>query len=275
MCLLTFFPAGVMPDTTALRYGTLVNQDGHGFAIVTDNRIIVKHGMDAESMIETFAQQRDRHPDGPALFHSRLGTHGANHLDNCHPFPVGGDSRTVLAHNGILPQAVQPSKQDPRSDTRIAAEDFLPAFGLLRRRRTRRQLERWMTSYNKMVILTVDRRFDQQAYILNESSGIWDGGIWYSNDGYLPPRYKLTRMYPMWATDISEPTNDGLTDTYSRCANCSALVDDDACAVCRCCPFGRELARHCLCYQSAFLDHDSVDELLRVSCRPAPSTSRR
>ena len=177
MCLLTFYPATVMPDTTALFNGTFCNADGHGFAIVAGGRLIVERGMDAQAMIEAFETARHRYPDGPALFHSRYATHGHTGLDNCHPFAVGGDARTVLAHNGVLPTVVRPVKGDPRSDTRIAAEEFLPAFGSLRTRRNRRRFERWMTPDNKMVVLTVDRRFTQRAYLFNEASGIWDGGI--------------------------------------------------------------------------------------------------
>src|SRR4051812_17252054 len=195
MCLLTFFPAGVLPDTDALLNGAIVNNDGHGYGIVADGRLIVGRGMDADAVIAAFAAARAEHRDGPALFHSRFGTHGKPCVDNCHPFPVGGDARTVIAHNGVLPAAVQPSKGDARSDTRIAAEDFIPALGSLRARRIRLRLQRWMTPHNKIVILTVDRRFKQRSYILNENCGIWDGGIWYSNDGYRP----LPRTH--WAFD--------------------------------------------------------------------------
>jgi hypothetical protein len=70
MCLLTFLPAAVMPDTDALLNGAEVNDDGHGFAIVTGDQILVRHGMAAEPMIEEFDAARRAHPHGPALFHS-------------------------------------------------------------------------------------------------------------------------------------------------------------------------------------------------------------
>ena len=108
MCLLTFLPPDVQPDLSALINGAAVNDDGHGFAVVTHGRLLVQHGMHAEAMIAAFAAARRAHPQGPALFHSRLGTHGARTVANCHPFPVGGDDRTVIAHNGVLPAAVQP-----------------------------------------------------------------------------------------------------------------------------------------------------------------------
>jgi glutamine amidotransferase len=106
MCLLTYLPAGVQPDTDALLTGALVNADGHGFAIVAGrrlDRLIVQRGLDGEAVIDAFIAARLQHPQGPALFHSRLATHGDTTLDNCHPFTLGGDTRTVLAHNGVLP----------------------------------------------------------------------------------------------------------------------------------------------------------------------------
>ena len=254
MCLLTFLPPGVLPDITALWHGTQINTDGHGFALVDGDHLMVRRGMHAEQMLEDFAVARHRHPDGPALFHSRLGTHGGCGVDNCHPFPVGGDPRTVLAHNGILPATVRPGKGDRRSDTRIAAEDFLPAFGPLRLRRTRLRLERWMTPHNKMVILTVDRRFKQRSYILNERCGSWDDGIWYSNDGYLPlppQRWSHTRPSPCDTRSLLPPRR-----MPSRCECCGFILDprDEACPDCGWCLDCGEMPADCWCYQPAALD---------------------
>ncbi|MFB7720175.1 class II glutamine amidotransferase [Nocardia sp. NPDC056100] len=187
MCLLTFLPSGVAPDLGALRNGARVNRDGHGFAVVTKSAILVGRGMDAGVVLDNFAAVRARHRSGPALFHSRYGTHGTVSIDNCHPFRLGGDRRTVLAHNGVLPRRVQPAPYNPRSDTRIAAETYLPRmpFGSFDTPRGRRDLEAWLGA-SKMVVLTIDPSFEQNAYVFNESAGIWDDGIWYSNRGYRP-----------------------------------------------------------------------------------------
>ena len=259
MCLLTFLPAGVLPDVAALWHGTQLNGDGHGFAIVDGDRLVVRRGMDAEQVLEEFVVARHRHPDGPALFHSRLGTHGRHGVDNCHPFPVGGDQRTVLAHNGILPATVRPARGDARSDTRIAAEDFLPAFGPLRLRRTRLQLERWMTRHNKMVILTVDRRFKHRSYILNEKSGVWDGGIWYSNDGYLEPPPRWSHASPCDTAPDRRPAPAG------RCERCGFVLDPvaDACPDCGWCLDCGRTPPDCWCYAPAALDSWSAWSPLR------------
>ena len=259
MCLLTFLPAGVQPDTVALSLGAMANGDGHGFAIITRARtsraagtdasagILIAHGLDGEELIEQFALLRAQNPDGPALFHSRFATHGDTSIENCHPFRVGGDQRTVLAHNGVLPQVVQPGRGEVRSDTRITAEDFLPRFGHLATRARRRRFEKWMTARNKIVILSVDPRFRQQAYILNERAGIWQDRIWYSNDDFryrpLLEKGSLLGEPVSWArwTSSREP---GL------CGSCGQVMypGERECLECGWCLDCHQQAENCLCY---------------------------
>ncbi|WP_328439655.1 hypothetical protein [Nocardia puris] len=203
MCLLTYFAPGALPDTTALRWGAWRNPHGHGYGIVTGGELLVGHGMDGREVVAEFAALRAAHPDGPALFHSRYATKGTIGLPNCHPFPLGTDGRTVVAHNGTLPKRVHPGAYDERSDTRIAAEDYLPhePFGSLDTRRGRRGLESWLGS-SKLVLLTVNPAYASNAYILNEDLGVWDveRGIWYSNHTYratplLAGRWLLRCLY--------------------------------------------------------------------------------
>jgi glutamine amidotransferase len=187
MCLLTFFPEDIQPLTRELYQGAIVNDDGHGWAIVDGDQIHSGRYMNAHQAIETFEAARRLHPGGPALFHSRWGTHGVTDVTNVHPFPVDRDPRTLIAHNGVLPRDVHPRKGDPRSDTRILADSIGGRFGSLRRRLVRIRLQKWMNTGNKIVVLTVNPRYRANHFILNEDQGIWTkDGIWYSNDGYLP-----------------------------------------------------------------------------------------
>lgn len=229
MCLLTFLPAGVRPDLQALANGAVLNDDGHGFAIVTTTGLLVRRGMNADRLIDEFAAARTRHPDGDALFHSRLATAGRIDVANCHPYAVGGDQRTVLAHNGILPIRVR--RRDPRSDTKLAAEELIPSLGSLRHRRTRRRLQQWMGPANKIVILTVDRRFRHTSYLLNEHAGEWANGIWYSNRDYLPSPDPLIGRWP-----VCRACGGPLADRDEQCAWCGA-----------CCDCGMPLG-YCLCH---------------------------
>lgn len=191
MCLLSVYSPGALVNVDHLQAGADNNPDGYGFAIIAGDRIETGHGMDSYAVIDAFDRVRLAHPDSWALFHSRFTTDGLTSEDNCHPFIVGGDERTILAHNGVLPQDARPGKRDPRSDTRILAEDLIPGgrFGNIHRSRGRRRLSKWMhkDGYpNKIAILTVDPAFQENAYILGESLGHWESGVWHSNTDYIP-----------------------------------------------------------------------------------------
>jgi len=263
MCLLTYLPAGVQPDTEALRNGTLVNEDGFGYAIVADGRIIIGKSLDPDKTIDRFAELRKANPDGPALFHSRMSTHGIVDKDNCHPFIVGGDRRTVFGHNGIFPAKAQPAKNDIRSDTRIVAEDLIPRgmWGGMQQSKSRRRLERWMGPFNKAVILTVNRRYREQAYILNEDAGIWDKGSWYSNSGFKPP-WKPSKDDGYWTKDPETGTWGFTSRNWNYGGHdCPVCFTDDAvdpvtniCGFCHCCIDCCETDVDCQCYIPAALD---------------------
>ncbi|WP_067474242.1 class II glutamine amidotransferase [Nocardia amamiensis] len=188
MCLLTYLPAGIAPNPVALAHGAAANPHGHGFAIIAGRRILVARGMNPTRVIAEFTKLRAQHPHGAALFHSRYATHGTIGLRNCHPFRLGKDPRTVLAHNGTLPKRVHPGPYDPRSDTRIAAEEYLPKqpFGSIDTHPGARGLASWLGS-SKLVILTVDPAYDRHAYLFGEPAGQWVEEVWYSNTSYLPP----------------------------------------------------------------------------------------
>lgn len=235
MCMLTFLPEEVMPDEDALANGAAINSDGHGFAIVTGQRLLVERDMTAEKLIERFTVARHAYPEGPALFHSRMATAGDITVANCHPYRVGADTGTVLAHNGILPSYMQPAKRDKRSDTRIAAEDFLPSepFGPLGTARARTRMERWLTDHNKIVILTVNPRYRRHAYVLNEHAGIWDNGVWYSNDDYRRSPLLDGQRVGAWDDETclvcgTPPELDninGVCETCGTCLDCYASAE--------------------------------------------------
>ncbi len=179
------------------------------------------------------------------MFHSRFATHGSVTKANIHPFPIGQDRLTVLAHNGVLPVTVRPRRGDRRSDTRIAAQEFLSTepFLSLERAATRGRIERWLGPDNKLVVLTVNPRYPASAYLFNEESGQWDNGIWYSNHDYLPDRYPEIDL-DFWAPEAACPFcgSVGLFDP--------AL---ELCTVCGACPVCGQCEGECgpFCYRTA------------------------
>jgi len=247
MCLLTFFPDSVVPDQQAiegLHRGAEYNSDGFGYAIVTEGQILVQKGMNADKVIDQFTIDRMTFPEGPALFHSRIGTGGLVDESNCHPFYIGKDQKTVLAHNGILPELAQPAeKHDPRSDTRILAEDLLAEkpFGFFHSQLARDAFERWLGAYNKVVILTANPRYPYSSLMFNQDKGHWYHDSWWSNDSYLP--YYNTKKYTgayvigeySYVTDKADEKADrtcpvcgqenAVDPDYRVCWSCSSCVD--------------------------------------------------
>lgn len=238
MCLISFYPANVMPTEWRLQNGTEVNPDGHGFAIVTGRpgaqRLITHRGMDAKEMIARFMEARAANMDGPAMFHSRIATSGLVDVTGCHPFKVGSDNRTVVAHNGIL---FSPGPKSLRSDSAIFAEAMLPRFGSLDSTRKRAKLEKFIGDYNKLVILTVNPQRRSNAYVINEKAGIWIQGEWHSNDSYEGKwwdRAPSVADTEPWPCDIcgmrySVDMDTMICDACYSCNDCHMHIDSCMC----------------------------------------------
>lgn len=252
--MLSYFSPGIQPDPQALRNGAIHNDDGHGFAIVAGDRLIVERGLDYNEVIDKFVAARAEYPDGPALFHSRMGTAGSYGLFNVHPFAIGGDEQTVMAHNGIFPKLVQPEKGDPRCDTRVTAEDLLEGMDLSSDD-VRDQLGKWMGTWNKVVILTVNPAYNCTAWIINEKSGIWDDDtdIWYSNGDYRNEWAGYVRHYRSTFKWAESKYTSAWNDDEKYCPYCvsSNVEDGEHCVDCDSCIECAEAWDDCVCLEYA------------------------
>lgn len=263
MCILIYAPGKTLIPRKHLENSCKANPDGFGWAIVTPDQILVQRTMDATEAIDSFLEWRNEHPELPALFHARITTHGTTTVDNCHPFYVGEDKRTLLAHNGIL---MHVPTDDHRSDTRTFAEDWLPVLGtkMLDDPDSVNDLERFI-GWSKMVVLSIDPRLDRWAYILNEHYGDWDGGVWYSNSSYEDPKWerytqwdstRSARTYYVGHSTSLVPVDDDdsdVTDSSLETAHCEfcdidflyARFESNACPDCGLCPDCNHWA--CMC----------------------------
>ena len=90
------------------------NPHGGGIAYIIGGRIETKHSLNRDSLWSDYQKAMRDHPE-EMMTHFRIATHGSISLPNCHPFRVRNG--VVIAHNGIVSQLVQETKDD-ESDTR-------------------------------------------------------------------------------------------------------------------------------------------------------------
>lgn len=262
MCLLIVCEPDSIPNKADLHAGACSNPHGFGFAIHAGDRIISERSMSAKKSIARFLELRKQYPSGYAMWHARYATHGVKNEQNCHPFMVGGDERTYLAHNGVLDISI--GKSDKRSDTRVFAEDTLPRIGgvsALDDDNVWIMAETWAKG-SKIAILTCDPAAKHPMYLLNESAGSWDNeGIWWSNQShkrttYLEPKpiSSYTRKPSMY-DDMKEELWDYAVDVdvdLEICPYCESATDltDNPyyCNMCKSCFDCSIFIDDCLCY---------------------------
>ena len=210
MCLLTFMPEYTTANLDDLVTGSHNNPDGFGYAIHCGTKIVHNSGLNFERIADEFYALRAKH-NGPALFHSRITTHGGTTVDNCHPFQVGKDELTVVAHNGMLPIDAKNGK----SDTRIFAEELFPRWGgasLLNSKKMRKKLAKF-ASGSKLVFLSANPNVQNDFTIINEKDGHYDtDGVWWSNNSYKWARYTYSGA-GMYTTGWERQDSGVLTPT--------------------------------------------------------------
>jgi len=250
MCLLVVCSPDSTPKKKDLECASCNNPHGFGFAVVTPNGIVTGRGMSAKKVIKQFLEVRKEFPSSYAMFHARFATHGVKNEENCHPFKVGEE--TYLAHNGVLDIDIHAT--DKRSDTRVFAEDTLPAMGgvsVLDDDNVWIILSKWAQG-SKIAILTLDPSAKATCYIINESAGHWDNeGMWWSNSTYKNSSWSKYLELPSSSQPIKIESDKPLEDF--ECMHCRTIAFEDAnpyyCETCfMCFDCNGAYGDSCLCY---------------------------
>lgn len=273
MCMLSYYPSGVIPEAEDLLNGITWNQDGAGFALIAGDTLIVEHSVDnPEALAERFVKLRKRHPEHPAMFHSRMSTGGVTEDANCHPYRVGGDNQTVIGHNGIFFPVPATEK---RSDTKVFAEDIFPGrFRKLDSKRTTKKLTNYVTSrHSKLAVITNNPAYKQRGYLIGAELGMWrTDGAWHSNSDWQFSRPEPKILYPVRQRGY-EPSSDSYSQWWEEelarqdarnervwasedstdCDLCWAVGSVDSvtwvCGICNSCQdCGMDAETGCLCY---------------------------
>jgi len=261
MCIAIYQSAGCRLPKEQLVQSWTSNPDGAGISYFDENgELVIEKDMTLDGILYKYESAVDRYAaTSPFAVHFRIATHGGVTMDNCHPFRVSED--TTLIHNGIIPVLFN-SKTDPRSDTRVFVEDYLP-----------RLPANWMDDEclfdmvetyigaSKLVILS--RAGSSDYYIANESDGHWssDKKIWYSNGSYKGSK-KLSWVNSNQLSlgcDVSFEEDEYDNAILPECYLCGEpAVFDDTCYSCESCQRCYQEDEHCLC-DVGFRIHSATD----------------
>lgn len=285
MCMITYLPSGVEVPEKEIYNGGTWNQDGHGWAVAAETGVMLSgRYMDLDTALTTFKATRDAFPHAPALFHSRLATHGTVGLSNVHPFSVG--KYAAVAHNGILPSKFQPSKHVTHSDTAILANYWLAGRAQtpgVWTRKERQRIGRIIGTGNKLCILSVSPYLPEpRGYLVNAAQGTWDKatGAWFSSHDFSwewTPRKSGTGYRSggwLWGWDSDEWSEwSGVgreKSAYDECPQCKSGPDQidmvsGVCLVCDFCLDCLTALRDCQCYLPEHLKNKREDATVAFS----------
>ena len=220
MCIIASVPRGRALNEEQIDKMWNRNSHGGGIAWIEDGKVKVYKSLKLKPIKEMILEIQKQEPSD-ILVHMRIKTNGRVCLENCHPFHI--DTQTVFAHNGIMPREFHPPAklEDDISDTRWFGQIVLEHIKLtaLDDSRFIEVLEDMIGRYNKLVILTANPKLHHESYIINESSGEWHDGIWFSNDSYKPFSQKMTFGTRAYVDGGSSNLSDG--------ANCSVNFGTD------------------------------------------------
>ena len=190
MCIAIYLPEFKEISEETLKICNDANPDGFGFAFFNDkNELVLNKEVDEKKIlrkIKVFPLVRKNFIHRPFLIHFRIATHGKISQRCCHPFKVDND--LVFCHNGVLPHSYGTTKDSKSSDTMMFNKNILQRIekkDINKMMEGNNQilkdlLEGYIGDRNKVILLdSMDN-----VQILNEKVGIWDKGIWFSNDSY-------------------------------------------------------------------------------------------
>lgn len=178
MCIAIYKPEGKIIPYATLKECYDANPDGAGFMYAEDKQLHIQKGF---FTLQDFYKEYVKHQDKKAVLHFRIKTHGKIDTTNCHPFAV--NNALGFVHNGIISGFGDSDHSDTIGFNHGVLQPLVNKWGNLALfQDPMKDLIESRIGYSKLIFL--DRHGNHN--ILNEAKGIWDDGIWYSNNSYKP-----------------------------------------------------------------------------------------
>ena len=229
MCIIVVKPAGRTVKKSILKNCFNNNDDGAGYMYPCEGKILIRKGLFTfKDFMKSWEKTHARIGDSvPIVFHFRISTSGNLDKTNCHPHRIAAD--LAFVHNGVL---FSVDKKSTVSDTIIYRDRFLS--GLVGENLQNKSIFRLIANHigrgNKFVFLNGAGKY----VICNQSSGVWDNGLWYSNATYAfrPLLYSPADMAVLWdeawsgyppqeyCLECGEPLKGGIEENLGTCDLC-------------------------------------------------------
>ena len=178
MCIAIYKPESKVIPIATLQECYNANPDGAGFMYAEDKKLHIEKGFFS---FDSFYKAFEKHQEKQAVLHFRIKTHGKIDTTNCHPFAVNNSLGFV--HNGIINGFGDANHSDTIGFNNGILQPLVNKWGNLALfQDPMKDLIESRIGYSKLIFL--DRHGNHN--ILNEHKGVWDDGVWYSNNSYKP-----------------------------------------------------------------------------------------
>lgn len=218
MCIIALKPAGIALSEDQIRNMWENNDDGAGFMYADRGKVrVVKGLMKLEDFMKSYRRVGEHRK---IVMHFRIRTHGAISAELTHPFWIRKGS-LAMVHNGII-SATSHSGIPGESDTSLYAKILSHRYpDPLEALTSEAELQKIVSEigWSKLVFLTAE----DEHLIVNEKSGDWVDGCWFSNSSHKNS-YKRYGNWTGYYTSSAYKNADGYDDYVYRPASTSTTT---------------------------------------------------
>jgi hypothetical protein len=205
MCIAIYKPADKILSQETLKECYDANPDGAGFMYAQNKKLHIEKGFFS---YDSFYKAYKEHEHKQAVIHFRIKTHGKIDTTNCHPFAV--NNAIGFVHNGIINGFGDTNHSDTIGFNNAILQPLVHKWGNLALFQDPIiDLIEGRIGYSKLVFL--DRHGNHK--IMNEGKGLWDDGVWYSNNSYKPYVAPVSLYKPK---EYSWNNTDWVNDYYKK-----------------------------------------------------------
>jgi len=216
MCIIVCKPKGKFITRDIIQNCFKNNDDGAGYMFAENDRLVIRKPFyDFNTLYKSLIDDNCFIDKKTVVFHFRIKTHGVINKSNTHPHRI--NDNLAVVHNGVFSE--YGGETDNLSDTAMFCNYMLKpmATDVIQTPQFVKLLDLYVRTHGSRMILMDNKG---SVVILNESSGIWDNGSWFSNSSYKPTKPAKTNT-----TVTTSTNNDHAIMVYNKDTQFTSLPD--------------------------------------------------